>query len=178
MGTRLRPSTLSTLLQHVFLLRRAACALVVVCTLALGAGAVAGPHAYAAACSATTTPTANDTPPADFSSDANIIGNFTAARQAEGCTTAFTLPAGFDGLSPQQQMLALFNTERADRGLGALQLDSTLLSHISLNHSRELAQYGYFDHPSPINQPAGVFARFAIQRRNGPGRAYSMSGPS
>ncbi len=163
MRTRLRFSTLSTLRQYVALLRGAACALVVVCTLALGAGAVTGPHAYAAAaCSPTTTPTADDTPPADFSSDANIIGNFTAARQAEGCATTFTLPAGFDGLSPQQQMLALFNTERADRGLGALQLDGTLLSQISLNHSREMAQYAYFDHPSPINQPTGVFARFTV----------------
>ena len=154
MSTRLRQSSPSTLPRFVSQLRRAACALAVVCTVAWIPGAAPFSHAQAAtACDPTITPAANDTPAADFSSDANIVSNFSAARQAEGCATPFSLPGNFDSLSPQQQMLALFNTERTDRGLGLLQLDSTLLSRISLNHSREFAQYGYFDHPSPINQP-------------------------
>lgn len=61
------------------------------------------------------------------------------------------------------QMLDLFNAERRDRGLGTLGLDSTLLSQIDLNHSREMAQYNYFGHPSPINNPGTdsthIFAR-------------------
>jgi hypothetical protein len=32
-------------------------------------------------------------------------------------------------------------------------LDTTLISQIDLNHSGEMAQYNYFDHSSPINQP-------------------------
>ena len=50
------------------------------------------------------------------------------------------------------QALILVNAERQDRGLGALQLDDTLLSQIDFNHSLEMAQYNYQAHSSPINQ--------------------------
>jgi uncharacterized protein YkwD len=97
-----------------------------------------------------------------LNSGADVIAAFNHARQAEGCTVPLSIdPTVLDSASPQQQMLMLFNVERTDRGLGALQLDSTLLSQIAANHSREMAQYGYFGHPSPINHPGAshVFDR-------------------
>ena len=72
------------------------------------------------------------------------------------------LPANFDSMSGQQQMLWLFNSEREARGLADLQLDPTLMSQIALNHDQEMAQYGYFEHPSPINQGQNVFARDSV----------------
>ncbi len=91
-----------------------------------------------------------------FDTGANVITTFNTARQQEGCNVSLSIdPAAYDAATPQAQTLMLLNAERQDRGLGALQLDSTLLSQISLNHSKEFAQYNYFDHPSPINQPGG-----------------------
>lgn len=105
-------------------------------------------------------------PPAAFDSGANVIANFNFARQQEGCTVPLNIdPAAYDAATPQMQMLLLFNAERQDRGLPAVQLDSTLLSQIDLNHSKEMAQYNYQDHPSPINQPGGkndAFSRFTV----------------
>jgi hypothetical protein len=63
------------------------------------------------------------------------------------------------------QELMLVNAERQDRGLGALQLDATLMSQIDLNHSSEMVQYNYFAHNSPINEPGGnngPFARLTV----------------
>jgi hypothetical protein len=108
--------------------------------------------AQAAACD----PTIN--PAADYSwtgltwdTDQAIAANFTAARAAEGCPTPMVLPAGFDSMTPQAQMLWLFNNEREARGETDLTLDSTLMSQVALNHSKEMATYGYFEHTSPIN---------------------------
>jgi uncharacterized protein YkwD len=163
MTTLLRQATDSISRMSVFRLRRLAFALAFVCTAAWPAGVLPLPGAHAASpCDAVATPTADDTPSAAFGTDANAVSNFTAARQAEGCATPFTLPGNYDSLSPQEQMLALFNTERTDRGLGKLKLDSTLLSRIALNHSREFTQYGYFDHPSPINQPSAPADRWTV----------------
>src|ERR1700730_4939571 len=95
-------------------------------------------------------------PPAAFDTGANVIANFNFARQQEGCTVSLNIdPTAYDAATPQMQMLLLFNAERQDRGLPALQLDSTLISQIAQNHSKELAQYNYFSHPSAINQPGG-----------------------
>jgi uncharacterized protein YkwD len=91
-----------------------------------------------------------------FDTGANVIATFNNARQQEGCAVPLSIdPAAYDAATPQMQELMLINAERQDRGLGALQLDSTLLSQISLNHSKEFVQYNYFDHSSPINQPGG-----------------------
>jgi hypothetical protein len=59
-------------------------------------------------------------------------------------------------MDPQHQMLTLFNLERSERGLPNLQLDSTLMSIIDLNHAKEMAQYNYTEHNGAINQPGGV----------------------
>lgn len=109
--------------------------------------------AQAATCDPTVNP-ASDYPTAGlvWNSDQAIAANFTAARAAEGCATPMVLPAGYDAMTPQQQMLWLFNSEREARGESDLQLDSTLMSQVALNHAQEMATYGYFDHPSPINQ--------------------------
>jgi len=97
-----------------------------------------------------------------LASDAELQSAFTKARAAEGCTTPMVFPAGFDAMSAQQQMLWLFNNEREVRGLAPFKLDSTLMSQIALNHSREMATYGYTNHPSPVNQPQSVFARSSL----------------
>jgi uncharacterized protein YkwD len=91
-----------------------------------------------------------------FDTGANVIATFNNARQQEGCAVPLGIdPAAYDAATPQMQMLMVFNAERQDRGLPALQLDSTLLSQLSMNHSKEFVQYSYFAHPSPINQPGG-----------------------
>ena len=91
-----------------------------------------------------------------FDTGANVITTFNNARQQEGCAVPLSIdPAAFDAATPQMQELMLINAERQDRGLPALQLDSTLLSQIDTNHSKEFVQYNYFAHPSPINQPGG-----------------------
>jgi uncharacterized protein YkwD len=85
-----------------------------------------------------------------------VIAAFNNARQQEGCAVSLSIdPAAYDAATPQMQELMVINAERQDRGLGALQLDTTLLSQIDMNHSKELVQYNYFAHPSPINQPGG-----------------------
>lgn len=121
--------------------------------LSFSVAAVSASHALATGCDPTVNP-ASDYPWASlqFATDQQIAANFTAARAAEGCQTPMVLPAGYDSMTPQQQMLWLFNSEREARGEPDLQLDSTLMSQVALNHSREMATYGYFDHPSPINQ--------------------------
>lgn len=119
-------------------------------------GFVAPSIARAQSCSTADPPADIDPSTLDWSSDQAIQTNFTNARLAEDCSTPMTLPTGFDSMSPQQQTLWLFNSEREVRGLSDLQLDSTLISQIALNHSMEMAQYGYFEHPSPINQ-VGTF---------------------
>src|SRR5262249_50670522 len=82
----------------------------------------------------------------------SIQKNFTDARAAEGCATPMVLPDGYDSLSPERQMLEVFNSERSARSEPPLLFDSTLISQVALNHSREMVGYSYFDHPSPINQ--------------------------
>jgi hypothetical protein len=85
-----------------------------------------------------------------------VIATFNNARQQEGCTGSLSIdPAVYDAATPQVQELMLVNAERQDRGLPPLQLDTTLLSQIDLNHSSEMVQYNYFAHSSPINQPGG-----------------------
>jgi uncharacterized protein YkwD len=123
------------------------------------------PLAQAAGCSAVDP--AGDFPgfaQTQWNTDQDIQNNFTAARAAEGCNTALVLPAGYDTMTAQQQMLWLFNNEREVRGENDLNLDSTLMSQIALNHSQEMAQYGFTDHPSPINQPLNdpVFGRSLV----------------
>src|SRR5947209_3583470 len=121
--------------------------------------------ALAAGCPLVQSPSANIAPSSGFSTPAAVVATFDSARQAEGCSTVLSInQSTFGSLSPQAQMLALFNAERQDRGLGTLQLDSTLLSQIDQNHSREMAQYAYFNHPSPINHPgpSHVFDRLTV----------------
>ena len=124
--------------------------------LGLGVGLVlAAPAAAQAAC-ATTDPAGNAPSPftLDWSTDAAIQTNFNTARANEGCTTPLVLPANYDALTPAQQEVAVLNLEREARGEGDLQLDSTIASQVALNHGLEVAQYGYFDHASPINVPS------------------------
>lgn len=121
--------------------------------LCFGAAAVGSAPALAAACDPTVNPASDYSwDSVQFGTDQQIAASFTAARAAEGCATPMVLPAGYDSMSPQLQMLWLFNSEREARGEPDLQLDSTLMSQVALNHSQEMATYGYFDHPSPINQ--------------------------
>ncbi|HXW57841.1 MAG TPA: CAP domain-containing protein [Solirubrobacteraceae bacterium] len=104
-----------------------------------------------AACS-TTNPMMNFAGETKFASDAEIQSTFTASRAAEGCATPLVLPAGYDSMTPQQQMLTLFNLEREARGETALKLDPTIMSQVAQSHSQEMATYNYFSHASPINQ--------------------------
>src|SRR5205085_5398607 len=116
-------------------------------------------------CTPIAAPASNVSPSGTFDTAAIVIATFDSARQAEGCTVPLSIDqTSFNGASSQQQMLMLFNAERQDRGLPALQLDSNLLSQIDLNHGREMVQYSYFNHPSPINQPGSgnVFNRLTV----------------
>jgi uncharacterized protein YkwD len=113
--------------------------------------ALVGAPLAQAACP-TTNPASNFAGEAKFGSDAEVQSAFTAARAAEGCATPLVLPAGYDAMTPQQQMLALFNLEREARGETALKLDPTIMSQVALEHSQEEATYSYFSHASPINQ--------------------------
>jgi uncharacterized protein YkwD len=81
--------------------------------------------------------------------DKTIEAIFNTARATQGCP-ALVLPATYDGLSYQEKVLWLVNSEREIRAMRPLKLDSTLLSQIALNHSREMASYGYENHNSPI----------------------------
>src|SRR5579884_2215741 len=112
--------------------------------------------------------TPNATLPADIPASgpldtgANVIATFNNARQQEGCNIPLSIdPAAYDAATPQMQEWMLVNAERRDRGLPELQLDTTLMSQIDLNHSREMVQYNYFAHNSPINQPGGNNSSFA-----------------
>jgi hypothetical protein len=40
------------------------------------------------------------------------------------------------------------------------------MSQIANNHNKEMAQYGYFKHPSPINQPGDTYAPYARLKVN------------
>jgi uncharacterized protein YkwD len=146
-------------------MRRCLTALAAAASACAATAALAPLPASAAACS-TADPAANFAGSTLTFEKANpdkvVEENFDKARAAEGCTTPLVLPAGFDALSPQQQALVLLNAERAARGLGPLSLDPTLMSQVTLNHSQEMAKYGYFAHPSPINQGANVFKRESI----------------
>ena len=115
------------------------------------------PKAHAQPCS-TANPPANAADPITLSWSSNeaIQTNFTNARRAEGCPP-LTLPPGYDNMTPQEQMLSLFNSERTVRGLPDLRLDRTLLSQIALNHNREMVEYEYFDHSSPVNLGLAFF---------------------
>jgi uncharacterized protein YkwD len=119
--------------------------------------AAPGPVQAATCTPKATLPADVSDPNAAFDTGAHVIASFNFARQQEGCNAPLSIdPATYDAASPQQQMLLLINAELQDRGLGALQLDATLLSQIQLNHGRELFQYNYFTtnpHSSPINQP-------------------------
>ena len=82
-----------------------------------------------ATCNAQSTLPADIPPNRTFDTGANVIATFNNARQQEGCAVPLGIDhAAFDAATPQMQMLMLFNAERQDRGLPALQLDSTALS--------------------------------------------------
>lgn len=108
----------------------------------------------AGVCRPIASPSHDISPSGGLTTGADVIATFDHARQAEGCRVALSIDAAaYDRASLQRKMLMLFNAERRDRGLPPLRLDRTLLSRIDLNHSREMAQYNYFGHPSPINHP-------------------------
>jgi uncharacterized protein YkwD len=121
---------------------------------------------HADTCTPVASPPADVTPSGPLDTGANVIATFNNARQQEGCNVSLSIdPKAYDAATPQRQELLLVNAERQDRGLGALQLDATLLSQIDLNHSSEMVQYNYFAHNSPINQPGGnngPFARLTV----------------
>jgi uncharacterized protein YkwD len=122
---------------------------------------------HAATCTPVASPSADvNDPNAAFDTGAHVIKTFNFARQQEGCDVSLSIdPAAYDAATPQMQEFMLVNAERQDRGLGALQLDATLLSQIDLNHSSEMVQYNYFAHNSPINEPGGnngPFARLTV----------------
>jgi uncharacterized protein YkwD len=120
----------------------------------------------AATCTPQATLPADIPPSGPLDTGANVIATFNNARQQEGCNVSLSIdPAAYDAATPQMQELMLVNAERQDRGLGVLQLDTTLMSQIDLNHSREMVQYNYFAHESPINQPGGnndPFSRLTV----------------
>ncbi len=117
----------------------------------------------AGTCSPVSVPGSQTAPSGAFDTASNVIATYDHARQAEGCSVTLSIDAtSFPTASPQMQILMLYNAERRDRGLPTLQLDSALMSQIDLNHSREMAQYNYFAHVSPINQPTGAFDRLFV----------------
>ncbi len=149
-----------------FMRRLTATATLVGCLgLALGS-ALLPSSASADACS-----TAN--PASDFSSanltwngDQDIVNNFTAARAAEGCNTPLVLPAGYDAMTPHQQVFALMNLEREARGEPDLQLDQNVIGQVAQNHSLEMATYGFLSHTSPINQLGVGTPGVGVPRQN------------
>src|SRR5664280_2830916 len=117
-----------------FRVRGSSTIILAVSCLCLILASVAPSAAQAQACN-------TDDPPADVSSltlswttDQQIQTNFSNARAAEGCNVSLVLPAGYDAMTPQQQMLWMFNNEREARGLPDLQLDTTLMGQIATNH--------------------------------------------
>jgi len=141
--------------------RRNIFAAAAVLCLCVATATIAPSLAQAETCN-TPNPSADFPPTTGWNSDAEIETNFNTVRKSEGCNTPLVLPGGFDGLSPQQQMLVLLNLEREARVLTALKLDSTLMSQISLTHDEEMAKYGYFGHPSPINEEGSIARRFEV----------------
>jgi len=132
-------------------------------TIVPGNAAHAARAITADACAASVTPAANVEPPkdTDFSMATNIVAAFNNARQQEKCATPLTIDAtAFQAASPPQQMLMLLNAERTDRGLPALQLDTTLLSQIAANHSQEMVDYNYTGHASPLHN--GFFDKLNV----------------
>jgi uncharacterized protein YkwD len=125
-------------------------------TWGVGLAIAFGAPAAAQAQCATGDPTGNSADPStlDWSSDQAIQTNFDNARANEGCATQMVLPASYDTMTQQQQELWLLNNEREARGEPDLQLDPSIMSQVALNHGLEIAQYGYFDHASPINVPS------------------------
>ncbi len=126
----------------------------------LGLAVAATPAAAAVAAvpgCVTTNPTNQyfnaDTTPIQNENDTYIENTFTAARAAEGCNAPLVLPAGYDAMTPQQQVVWLINNEREIRGLPDLTPDTTLEQQIAYNHSLEEATYNYQGHYSPINFP-------------------------
>lgn len=110
----------------------------------------------AGTCAPTATLPADIPPNGPLDTGANVIATFNNARQQEGCNVSLSInAAAYDAATPQIQELMVVNAERQDRGLGALQLDTALMSQIDLNHSTEMVQYNYFAHSSPINEPGG-----------------------
>ncbi len=129
-------------------------------------------EAYASGCAPSAASSGNQKASHGFGTFADMEQSFTDARAAEGCTTPLDLTANqgisestWNGYSPQQQVFALYNAERQDRGLTTLTLDTTLMSQIDVNHSHEMNQYGYFGHGSPINNPppaTSIFDRLTV----------------
>ena len=142
-------------------LRSSIIALTVFLCLCLLPGIVA-PSVASAACS--TADPAKDFPGevSGASTDKQVEEKFTEARKAEGCEMPLVLPGGWDQMSPQRQYQWLLNAEREVRGVPKLELDTTLIGQIAQNHTREMAQYEYDEHSSPINQPANLFERFKL----------------
>ena len=148
-------------MKHIF--RRLIC-LLMMTSMTVSFVVLAAPglvHA-AATCTPKATLPADIPPSGSFDTGANVIATFDNARQQEGCDVPLSIdPMAYDAATPQMQELMLVNAERRDRGLPELQLDTTLMSQIDLNHSREMVQYNYFAHNSPINQPGGNNSSFA-----------------
>jgi len=118
--------------------------------------------AYASNCAPSASNPNDLTPSAGFGTFTNMERSFTDARSAEGCSTPLDLTthqgiseSAWNSYSPQKQMFVLYNAERQDRGIRLLNLDSTLMSPIAFNHSRENYQYNYFGHNSPVNNGLG-----------------------
>jgi uncharacterized protein YkwD len=136
--------------------RRLTCLLVMTSMIVSFVVLAAPGFVHAATCTPKATLPADIPASGPLDTGAHVIATFDNARQQEGCTVPLSIdPTAYDQATPQMQELMLVNAERKDRGLGVLQLDTTLLSQIDLNHSSELVQYNYFAHTSPINQPGG-----------------------
>lgn len=82
----------------------------------------------------------------------------TAAQTVTPTTTNSTTAS-----SPEQQLLSLLNRDRTQRGLHALQSDSTLISVARLK-SNDMVSRNYFSHTSPTyGSPAQMLARYNVR---------------
>lgn len=61
----------------------------------------------------------------------------------------------------EQAFVALVNQERASRGLPLLAVDPVLTA-AARQHSREMAELGYFDHYSPVRGLRSPLERYAV----------------
>lgn len=68
---------------------------------------------------------------------------------ARAADRAVTITASLAPTSAEARLLALVNSERATRGERPLTWDTTLCV-AGRQHSREMADLGYFDHKSPV----------------------------